>query len=177
MVGWWEVMTIVIISQRVSELYIARRNRIWALAAGAKEFGAGHYPLFFLLHIGWLLGWIWEYRLSEGEVSEFWYLWLSLFVIAQGLRYWCMVSLGRQWNTRILVIPDGTAICKGPYRFLPHPNYLAVAIELISVPLIFSAVITAALATFFNAALLLGIRIPQENSALALLKQVPNKGS
>ncbi len=87
-----------------------------------------------------------------------------------------MASLGTLWNTRILVIPNGLAIDKGPYRFLRHPNYLAVAIELISVPLIFGAVITATLVTFFNAVLILGIRIPQENNALELLKHAPPKG-
>ena len=166
-------MVTIIISQRISELYIAKRNHTWALAAGAQEFGNRHYPLFFLLHIGWLLGLVIESSLNGGSVNEFWYLWLSLFIIAQGLRYWCMASLGRSWNTRILVIPNGAAISKGPYRFLPHPNYLAVAIELISVPLIFGAVITATLATFLNAVLILGIRIPQENIALRLLKKPP----
>ncbi|WP_378956496.1 isoprenylcysteine carboxyl methyltransferase family protein [Pelosinus sp. sgz500959] len=164
-------MVILIVSQRISELYIAKSNRIWALTAGAQEFGAWHYPLFFLLHIGWLVGWVGESILRGGVLSQFWYLWLCLFIIAQGLRYWCMRSLGRLWNTRILVIPHRAAISKGPYRFLRHPNYLAVAIELISVPLIFGSVITAILATFFNAVLILGIRIPQENIALGLLKK------
>ena len=168
-------MVTLIISQRLYELYIAKKNRTWALAAGAQEFGARHYPLFFLLHIGWLVGWVLESSLNDSSVSEFCYVWLSLFIIAQGLRYWCMTSLGRLWNTRILVIPDGVAICKGPYRFLRHPNYLAVAIELISVPLIFDAVVTATLATFFNAVLILGIRIPQENIALGLLNHIPPK--
>lgn len=157
--------------QRLVELYIANRNRIWAFNAGGKEFGSGHYPLFFLLHIGWLLGWIGESCYNGGSVSKFWYLWFSLFFIAQALRYWCMLSLGKFWNTRILVIPGEKAVLVGPYRFLKHPNYLAVALELISVPLIFSAVITAAFATFFNALLILGIRIPRENMALQLLKQ------
>jgi len=177
MVDWQMiVMVTLIICQRLSELYIAKSNRAWALKAGAQEFGARHYPLFFLLHIGWLVGWVIESSLGGGSVSEFWFLWLSLFMIAQGLRYWCMASLGPLWNTRILVIPNGLAINKGPYRFLRHPNYLAVAIELISVPLIFGAVITATLVTLFNAVLILGIRIPQENNALRLLKQVPPKG-
>lgn len=172
MVGWPMIlMVILIISQRLSELYIAESNRAWALKAGAQEFGAWHYPLFFLLHIGWLIGWVSESSLGKSSVSEFWYLWFSLFMIAQGLRYWCMASLGRLWNTRILVIPNGLTVNKGPYRFLRHPNYLAVAIELISVPLIFDAVITATLVTFFNAVLILAIRIPQENNALALLKK------
>jgi methyltransferase len=176
MVSWLEMMVIIIVVQRIVELYIARRNRIWALASGAQEFGAGHYPLFFILHIAWLIGWICESSLRDDGISKIWYVWLGLFVSAQGLRYWCMVSLGRLWNTRILVIPGSQAICKGPYRYLAHPNYLAVAIELISVPLIFGAMITASVATVLNAVLLLGIRIPTEERALGLLKQVSQKG-
>ena len=77
-------MVILIISQRLFELYIAKSNRAWALKAGAQEFGARHYPLFFLLHIGWLVGWVIESSQRGGSVSEFWYLWLILFIIAQG---------------------------------------------------------------------------------------------
>jgi len=176
MVDWWvAVMATVIISQRIVELYIAKCNRIWVKKAGAQEFGAWHYPLFFLLHSGWLIGWIGEASLNSSSISEVWYLWLSLFMIAQGLRYWCIVSLGRCWNTRILVIPASQVIDKGPYRYLAHPNYLAVAIELVSVSLLFGAVITAAVATFLNAALILGIRIPEERHALGMLKSIDPK--
>lgn len=164
-------MAVFISIQRFAELYIANRNRRWALNAGGKEFGAGHYPLFFFLHIGWLLGWIGESCYNGGSLSNFWYLWLSLFFIAQMLRYWCMLSLGRFWNTRIIVIPGEKAVLLGPYRFIRHPNYLAVVLELISVPLIFSAAITASIATLLNALLILGIRIPRENTALQLLEQ------
>ena len=176
MVGWWiAVMAALIIFQRLWELSIAKKNRIWSLSEGAQEFGAWHYPLFFLLHIGWLIGWTLEASLVSSSMSEFWCLWLGLFVIAQGLRYWCIGSLGKLWNTRILVIPGRLTVQKGPYRFLSHPNYVAVAIELISVPLIFGAWITASVVTLFNAALLLGIRIPEEERALKLLKQADPK--
>ena len=163
-------MVTLIMIQRISELYIAKKNRTWAMTVGAQEFGASHYPLFFLLHIGWLVGWVIESSLSRGSVSEFWYLWLSLFVIAQGLRYWCMASLGQLWNTRILVIPGSRAINKGPYQYVTHPNYLAVAIELISVPMLFGAIITAIIVTLVNAMLILVVRIPEEEHALRLLK-------
>jgi methyltransferase len=167
MVGLWIfIMAMVLISQRLVELSIAKKNRTWALAAGAQEFGERHYPLFFILHIGWLIGWIVEGSLYGNNLSELWYLWLGLFVFAQGLRYWCIMSLGRFWNTRILVIPGRTLISKGPYQYLKHPNYVAVAIELIAVPLIFGAVVTAMIATLCNAGLILGIRIPLEEQAL-----------
>jgi methyltransferase len=171
MVTWWLfLMILLVISQRCVELYIARRNRTWALQAGAQEFGERHYLLFFLLHVGWLIGVVGEAIRGGILISELWYGWLSVFILAQGLRYWCIISLGRCWNTRILVIPGSQSISCGPYRLLRHPNYIAVALELISVPLIFGAVITAVITTLLNIWLLLAIRIPEEEKALKLLK-------
>lgn len=82
------------------------------------------------------------------------------------MRYWAIVSLGRYWNTRILIVPGGRRVRTGPYRILRHPNYLAVAVELAAVPLIFRAWRTAIIAGLLNAALLLGLRIPAEEAAL-----------
>jgi methyltransferase len=155
-----------IILQRLLELRLAARNWAWALAAGAQEFGAGHYPLFFLLHTGWLVSWAGEALARGPRLSGDWSLWLALFGLAQALRYWAITSLGRRWNTRILVIPGELPVRRGPYRWLNHPNYLAVALELATVPLIFGAWLTALIASLLNALLLLGIRIPAEEKAL-----------
>lgn len=157
--------------QRLLELRLAAHNRKAALAAGAQEFGAAHYPLFFILHTGWLLGWMAEARGRGSKLNRFWPGWLALFIAAQGLRYWCIASLGRFWNTRILVIPGAALVRRGPYRFLAHPNYVAVALELFSVPLIFGAWISSLVSTALNAALLLGVRIPAEEKALQLLEK------
>ncbi len=165
------VMVGIIVIQRLAELRLARRNRVWALRAGAKEFGAGHYPLFFVLHTGWLLGWLVEAWWRGPILSRFWIAWLVLFVLAQLLRYWAIISLGRFWNTRILVIPGQSPVRRGPYRYLAHPNYVAVGLELASVPLIFGAWITALVVSLLNAGLLLGIRIPAEKAALQLLEE------
>jgi methyltransferase len=164
------ILASLITAQRLAELRLAQRNRHWALAAGAQEFGAGHYPLFFVLHTGWLMGWVAEAWQRRGRLSRVWRVWLALFVAAQGLRYWCITSLGRYWNTRILVIPGSKLVQRGPYRWLKHPNYVAVALELLSVPLMFGAWLTALLALGLNVALLLGIRIPAEEKALRLLE-------
>lgn len=164
------ILAVIILIQRSVELHIANRNRSLALAAGAQEFGARHYPLFFLVHSAWFAGWIAEALLSGVVINSFWYVWLGLFLIAQILRYWCVISLGRCWNTRILVIPGAETVRRGPYRFFPHPNYLAVTIELISIPLIFGAIITAVFIGLLNSALLILIRIPEERRALQLLK-------
>lgn len=169
MVTWLQAMMVVlIILERLGELLLARRNFQWALRQGAQEFGAGHYPLFFLLHSGWLIGWLAESQGAGGSLSPQWPFWLALFGGGQVLRYWCIISLGRCWNTRILVIPGCKAVRRGPYRWLTHPNYLAVALELAAVPLLFGAVATAVLATAVNAALLLLVRIPEEEQALRM---------
>lgn len=166
MVGLWIfVMAAILISQRLLELYIAKNHYAWMMSGGAQEFGREHYRLFFILHTSWFIGWIAEGS-SLGHLHKLWYVWLGLFAAAQILRYWCIASLGQYWNTRILVIPGRQRISKGPYRFIKHPNYLAVAIELVAVPLIFNAWVTAVIAALLNAVLLLGIRIPAEEKAL-----------
>lgn len=169
MVSWIGILAVIIFSQRMAELYIARTNYSWSMNLGGQEFGRRHYPLFIIIHSGWLIGWIIEAYLV-GQASSYWYVWLCLFIMAQGLRYWCMASLGRYWNTRVLVIPGRASVCKGPYRFLAHPNYVAVAVEIMSVPMIFDAEVTAIIATFLNTMLILGIRLPAERTALKLLR-------
>ncbi len=161
----------VVLIQRVAELRLAKRNESWARAQGARELGAGHYPLFFLLHGAWGIGWISEALLGGPTLAPMWWLWLAGFVLAEALRYWAIATLGQRWNTRILVIDGLPAIRSGPYRFVAHPNYLAVALELVCIPMIFDAWITAAIASVLNAALLLGIRIPAEQRAVAAASQ------
>ncbi len=155
----------VLIVQRTLELRVAKRNEAWARGQGAKEFGAGHYPAFFVLHAGWMLGWMLEAWSSE-SLPQLWWLWVVVFGLAQCLRYWAIGTLGPRWNTRVLVLPGLAPIVGGPYRILRHPNYLAVVLELAAVPLAVGAPWTAAVAGVLNAALLLGIRIPCEMRAL-----------
>jgi methyltransferase len=172
MVILWLILLIsVIVLQRLTELFIAHRNLKWMLQNGAHEYGKQHYPLFFLLHFGWLVGLTIETYL-RGAISSHWYLYLGLFIFAQGLRYWSIKSLGRFWNTRILVIPGKDLIQRGPYRYFRHPNYVAVAVELASVPLIFDAWITAMIVSLLNLLLLLCIRIPAEEKALGLAMEI-----
>jgi len=172
-VALWLALLFVAV-QRVLELRLAQANLRWALSQGGQEYGRGHYPLFFLLHIGWMLGWLLE-GLARQQLSPIWWLWLAVFALAQALRYWAIRSLGRYWNTRIIIVPGAKRIKSGPYRYLRHPNYLAVALELLSLPLIFNAWITALVATLLNALLLLAIRIPAEEKALSAYDQ-PLKG-
>jgi methyltransferase len=94
---------------------------------------------------------------------------LALVVAAQALRWWCIGTLGRQWNTRILVVPGLSRVARGPYRWLSHPNYVAVVVEGFALPLVHTAWMTALAFTVLNAALL-WVRISAENQALRHLE-------
>ncbi|PRP93530.1 isoprenylcysteine carboxyl methyltransferase family protein [Enhygromyxa salina] len=152
--------------QRISELRLAKRNLEWALENGGRLVDEPHYWMFFVLHTAWLLAWPTEAWLRGPERAEYWWVFLVGFGLAEALRYWAIASLGKRWNTKIVVMDEQPLVERGPYRFLSHPNYLAVAMELVCVPLISNAWITAAVCTVLNAALLLGLRIPAENAAL-----------
>ena len=163
--------------QRLLELRVARRNETWARSQGGQEYGQEHYPLFFLLHTGWLLGTLIEGRKDRGGVRWGWFL---LLVLAQPLRYWVIRTLGKQWNTRILIVPGAKRVTGGPFQYLSHPNYAVVALEMISTPLSVGAWRSALLGSLLNAALLRFIRIPAEERALSAYReqtgQVPETG-
>ncbi len=91
-----------------------------------------------------------------------------MFLLAQPLRYWALFCLGENWNTRILVVPGAKPVRRGAYRYLSHPNYVVVVVEILTFPLIFGAWITALVFTALNAALL-SVRIREENHALKRL--------
>jgi len=93
---------------------------------------------------------------------------LALVIASQALRWWCIATLGSRWNTRVIVVPGLPPVASGPYRFLPHPNYVAVVVEGIALPLVHAAWITAVVFTVLNAALLT-VRIAVENAALRSL--------
>ncbi len=92
----------------------------------------------------------------------------ALVLASQALRWWCIATLGRQWNTRVIVVPGLPRITGGPYRFFTHPNYVAVAVEGFALPLVHSAWITAAVFTVLNG-VLLTVRLRVGNDALAWL--------
>lgn len=164
----------VVAVQRLLELRLAKRNLAWALKQGGREYGREHYPLFFLLHVGWMLGVLIEGTVRN-QLSVWWWVWLLIFLMAQGLRYWVISTLGPQWNTRIVVVPGAQRIRGGPFAYVSHPNYIAVGLELLSLPLIFNAWITALIASVFNVLLLVFIRIPAEERALQTYLEGKNK--
>ena len=157
-----------LVVQRLLELRVARRNEAWARSQGGQEYGQEHYPLFFFLHTGWLLGTLIEGRKDRGGVR---WVWLLLLLLAQPLRYWVIRTLGRQWNTRILIVPGAKRVSGGPFQYLSHPNYAVVALEMLSTPLTVGAWRSALLGSLLNAALLKFIRIPAEERALRAYRE------
>ncbi len=151
--------------QRLFELRYSRRNERRLRAKGAVERGAGHYPFMVGIHALWLISALVE-GLVRGPVFPFWWpVPLILFLIVQPLRYWAIFSLGENWNVRILIVPKGKLVQRGPYRYFPHPNYVVVAVEVLALPLIFGAWVTALVFTVLNAAFL-SVRISEEERAL-----------
>jgi methyltransferase len=165
---WYTLLIAAVAVERVAELVVSQRNLTWSRARGGIESGARHYPLMVVLHIGLLVGCLVEAMYRPFMPALGWPM-LALVLAAQGLRWWCIVTLGRQWNTRVVVVPDATRVTGGPYRFVPHPNYVAVIIEGVALPLVHTAWITAVVFTVLNAALL-RTRIRVENAALARLQ-------
>jgi methyltransferase len=151
--------------QRLLELRYSRRNERRLFARGAVERGSGHYPVIVAIHTLWLVSTLVEGLLRGPEIPAWWPLPLAAFLLVQPLRYWAILSLGENWNTRVLVVPGGKLVRRGPYRYFPHPNYVVVAVEVLTLPLIFGAWITALVFSLLNAALLY-VRIKTENRAL-----------
>jgi methyltransferase len=146
--------------QRLSELVIARRNTTELLRQGAVESGASHYPVMVALHASWLIG-LWYFGWNQ-PVN---WLLLSFYLLLQAGRIWVLATLGPRWTTRIITIPGETLVARGPYKFIRHPNYAVVALEMPLLPLVFGLIWYAILFGLLNLAML-AWRISIEEKAL-----------
>ncbi|UQA96973.1 isoprenylcysteine carboxyl methyltransferase family protein [Streptomyces halobius] len=164
---WYAVLVLAVGAERLAELLVARRNARWSLARGAVERGRRHYPVMVALHTGWLVGCLVEVWAAERPFDALlgWTM-TGVVAAAQALRWWCVHTLGPRWNTRVLVVPGLPLVSAGPYRWMNHPNYVAVVAEGLALPLVHGAWLTALLFGVLNAAVLT-VRIRCENQALA----------
>lgn len=156
-------LLIYVVAERLFELVLARRNTRRLLARGGREAGASHYPIMVGLHVAWLaaiIGWV---ALMSPTISPGF---LLLYVTLQGLRFWVMASLGPYWTTRIITLPDAPLVERGPYRYLRHPNYIVVILEIATLPMVFGAWHLAAAFSLLNAAML-WVRVRAENRAIS----------
>jgi len=166
---WYLALIAVVALERLAELVVSKRNLAWSLARGGTEYGFGHYPVMVVLHVGLLIGCVAEpLLLHRPFIPALGWPMLAIVLAAQALRWWCITTLGPQWNTRVIVVPGAPRVAGGPYRWIGHPNYVAVVVEGIALPLVHSGWLTAAVFTALNA-LLLRTRLRVENTALASL--------
>jgi methyltransferase len=157
------IFLVLVAAQRFLELVLSRRNTARLLVQGAREVGAAHYPLLIGFHVLWLGAvalWVWLHPPVLNLACA------GIYVLLQAARTWTMVSLGPYWTTRIITLPGAPLVRRGPYRFLRHPNYVIVVLEIAVLPLAFGAWPVAALFSPLNA-VILGIRVHAENVALA----------
>ncbi|GHB43343.1 membrane protein [Pseudovibrio japonicus] len=152
-----------IVVQRLSELVIARRNTQHLLAEGAYEVGASHYPIIVSLHVLWIAALI-----LLGYNQPVALPWLAVFIVLQVFRLWILLSMGGRWTTRIIVAKT-PLVTKGPFSFVRHPNYLLVALEIFTAPMVLGLLPVALLFTVLNGAVLT-LRIRVEDEALKKLR-------
>jgi len=160
---------------RLAELRISARNVAALKARGAVEVGAGHYPWVVMVHASWLIGCVLEvWLLDRPWIAGLGLPMLALFAAGMGLRLWTIRTLGGRWSTRVVVLPGEPLVTTGPFRWLRHPNYLGVVLELAALPLVHGAWITAVAFSVLNG-MLLRARIRVEDAALSKWSGVPGR--
>lgn len=154
-------------AQRLLELYLNRRNAAILEAQGGHLVEEDLYAPIVALHVAFFVAVLVEWAVAPWTFGLGWWTWLLLavFVTGQGLRIWSMVTLEERWTTRVYVVPGKDPVTHGPYRFLDHPIYLGVGLELAAFPLMLGLPATAVVATVVNV-LLLRARIQREEAAL-----------
>jgi methyltransferase len=172
---WFTLLVAAVGVERIVELVISKRHIAYSKSRGGVEFGLSHYPAMVAVHVGLLVGAVAEVWLLD----RLFYPWLGwpmlvLVIAAQGLRWWCIGTLGWQWSTRVVVVPDAPRVTGGPYRWSSHPNYVAVVVEGVALPLVHTAWITATVFSVANA-FVLRTRLSVEREALALLAPSPSR--
>lgn len=163
----YTLLILAVAAERLVELAVSKRHARWALARGGREYGRSHYPYMVALHTALLVGCLAEvWLLDRPFLPVLGWSMLALTLASQALRWWCVTTLGTRWNTLVIVVPGLPLVDRGPYRWLKHPNYLAVVVEGFALPLVHSAWLTALTFTLLNFALL-AVRIRVEDAALA----------
>src|SRR5665213_622011 len=139
---WFGIFLLFLIGERLLEIKSANRNFRRLLESGGQEFGALHYPAIVAMHTAFFLSLIIEFIVRGFSLAPFWPAPLLIFLLAQTLRLCTRHAMGDRWTTRIIVVPGERLVTGGPFRFVTHPIYFAVALELVSAPLLFGLYVT-----------------------------------
>lgn len=165
MIGFY-LFVMIVITQRIIELKIAKRNEQWILKQGGYEVGKEHYKFIVTLHVFFFVSLLVEVTIAQPPFAAWVIIPFVFFMVAQFGRIWVITTLGHFWNTRIFILPNAKLVTTGPYRYMKHPNYFVVMIEIASLPLIFQAYWTAMIFSILNLSVL-SYRIHIENKALS----------
>jgi methyltransferase len=160
------VLVVLVALQRSAELRVSRRNEAYIRTLGGVEHAPGHFRAMQLLHGTWLASCLLEVKLLQATFH--WPLAVAallVFAAGQALRLSAMRQLGWRWSVRIYTVPSMRPVTTGIYRYLRHPNYLGVALEVAALPLVHGAWRAALVYTLLNGALLV-VRIKAEERAL-----------
>jgi len=153
---------------RLLELGISRRNQRRLVAQGARRAADPRFPAMVALHTAVLAGAAAEVVLLRRPLIPLLAAPMTaLFLAANGLRWWVIRTLGTHWNVQVMDSASLGVISSGPYRWVRHPNYSAVFVEMFSLPLIHTAWITAALGSALHAWVLRGRIAAEERVLLA----------
>jgi methyltransferase len=163
------LLIVILAIQRLWELGVSKRHLRALKARGAIEVGSAHYPWMVALHTAFLISCVTEVWLLDRPFRP---VLAVIAVLALGaalaLRWWTLATLGERWTTRVLVVPGEELVTSGPYRWLRHPNYVVVVMEIAAIPMIHGAWLTAVVFTLANLALL-RTRVRVEEEALSRL--------
>lgn len=162
--GW--LLFALVLAERLVELPLARANLRWALERGGVEHDHAFTRWLIAFHVVFFAGWLAELTVRGGGLAVLPLVAFGAFLVLEGGRAWVVLTLGRRWNTRVVVIPGTPPVRGGPFRLLPHPNYLIVALELYAYPLLTGCWWTAGIAGTLNL-FVLARRIRGEERALA----------
>ncbi len=165
-IAFFALILLLLVVERLAEIRSANRNFQNLLEHGGREFGTAHYSIIVAIHTAFFVSLIAEFVLRGAPLPTYFVIPFILLIAAQALRFWVLRTMKDRWTTRVIVVPGEKLVRSGPYRFIAHPNYVAVALELFALPLIFGLFITCIVFSILNATILLFIRIPSEQAAL-----------
>jgi methyltransferase len=133
-------LLVVLCFERLAELVVSQRHAALSLGSGGIESGQGHFAVMVALHTLLLVGcWVEPIALHRMFIPALGWPMFALVILANSLRWWCIATLGSRWTARVIVMPGLPLIRTGPYRYLAHPNYVAVIVEGAALPLMGSA--------------------------------------
>src|SRR6266487_1462152 len=152
--------------EMLGEAYISLQNSKRLLALGAVEVERQILPVMIFLYVLMYPACLLEYLFLPRSIPQWWLiLFASFFLLAKALKFWAVSALGNYWTMRVLILPESKTVNSGPYRWIRHPNYVAVIMEITATCLLGKSFLT-----FFiiagSFAVVLRWRIRSEEEAL-----------